>query len=257
MKKTIMLSLFFLFCVTLTQAQPAKYDAVEASKVKEAIRKIIQELSDAYVTQDQKVFERYLSPSFFMISPEDRVSTKALVLQVVEKGSEFPKGMKVKSKIEDLEVTYEGNSAAAIYHETFETEMNGTLFDTKSLQRVSAFFVRQGNNWQLLTEHRTYRPMIRTTKRIDPKMLDAVVGEYQAEEGKTTIVTLADGKLFSQKTGSPKFELLPENDATFYAKLGNLEMIFAFTKDSGGKVTHMVIVNPAPASSVLIRPKIK
>ena len=185
MKKKFILSLFLLFCVTVVQAQPTKFDAVEASKVKEALRKIIQELSDAYVTQDQKVFERYLSPSFFMISPEDRVSTKALVLQIVGKGSELPKGIKVKSKVEDLEVTYEGNSAAAIYHETFETEMNGTWLDSKSLQRVSAFFIRQGSTWQLLTEHRTYRPMIRTAKKIDPKILEAIAGEYQAEEGKT------------------------------------------------------------------------
>ena len=255
MKRTIISCLFLVLCVSLVQAQTAKDNAVSTGKVKEEISKILQEMADAWPRKDQKVFERYLASSYLILNPSNEIETRAAVVQSVGQGLELPEGMKIKISVEGLEVTTEGNSAVAIYRHVFE--MDSPQFQMKSPQRVSTFFVRNGNTWLVLAEHRTYLPNIRPTKKMDPKALDAITGEYQAEGGKTAVVTREGDKIYSQKTDFPKLELTPDSESTFYAKQGNQVTSFTFIRDNEGKVLYMVVHNPLPDSTVFVRKKIK
>ncbi len=84
-----------------------------------------------------------------------------------------------------------------------------------------------------------------------------MLGEYQAEGGKTAIVTRDGDRVYSQKTDSPKLELIPENESTFYATIEYQETALTFIRDNEGNVTHMVVHNPLPDSRVLVCKKIK
>ena len=72
------------------------------------------------------------------------------MVQAVGKGLELPEGMKVKMTVEELEVFVEGSSAVAIYHNVFE--MVSPQVQARSPQRVSTYFVRKGNSWQILAD---------------------------------------------------------------------------------------------------------
>ena len=252
MKKTIISCLLLLLSLTLAQAQTAKDNAVNTGKVKEEISKILQEMTEGLLRKDQKLFERYLAPSYFVVNPENEIVNKAKMIQSLST-MDMPEG--IKMTVEDLEVNAEGNSAVATYRHVFE--MDSPQFQMKSQQRVSTFFVRNGNNWQVLAEHRTYLRNIRPPKKLEVKALDAIIGEYQAEDGKTAIVTREGDKIYSQKTASPKLELIPDTESTFNAKLGNQITTFTFIRDNEGKVTYMIVSNPLPDSSVFVRKKIK
>ena len=255
MKRKIVLSLFLLLCVTLAQAQipTAKNKPEDSSKLKEEIGKILQELADASMRRDEKTFDRYLAPAFLLVNPQNETKTRAEFLSSVT--SEIPPNFKVSITDEELEVNGDKNSAVATYRELFAIGQNQERLELP--QRVSTFFVRNGSNWQILAQHRTYLPQIPVPRKLDSKTLDAITGEYQIEGGGTVMVTREGDKVYSQRTNSVKLELTPDSEITFYAKMGNQVMGFAFIRDSGGKVTYMIVGPPPPGAGLLIRKKIK
>ena len=75
-------------------------------------------------------------------------------------------------------------------------------------------------------------------KKIDPKVYDAYVGDYEAEIG-VLHITKEDNRLFGQPEGDTKKELLPESETKF--KVVDVDAIIVFVKDETGKVTGMEI----------------
>ena len=83
----------------------------------------------------------------------------------------------------------------------------------------------------------------RTAVKIDPAILDAYVGQYQADPTAVLTVTREGDKLMAQQDSSgEKWEWLPETEANFFAKGGNRRQTFSFVKDEKGQVTHLVIL---------------
>jgi len=84
---------------------------------------------------------------------------------------------------------------------------------------------------------------IRTAVKIDPAILDAYVGQYQADPTAVLTVTREGDKLMAQQgSSSEKWEWLPESEVNFFAKGGNRRQTFSFVKDEKGQVTHLVIL---------------
>ncbi len=254
-QKIIAASVCLLLAATLLYAQaPTAQD--DPAKLKAEIGKILLEISEAYGRRDPKVYERYLAPTFSMVNPqnEPRTGPGMRISQAIVR--EFPAEAKVSSRIENLEVTGDQRAAVATYIDLMSFELNQNRNEMR--QRVSSFFVRNGETWQLLAQHRTYLSPVRTPKKLEAKALDAIVGEYQAEDGKPVIVSREGDTLFSQRADGPKLKLTPENDTAFYANVGGtLETIFTFLRNDEGKVTQMIVHNPLPANSVFVRKKIK
>jgi len=83
----------------------------------------------------------------------------------------------------------------------------------------------------------------RTAVKIDPAILDAYVGQYQADPTAVLTVTREGDKLMAQQgSSSEKWEWLPESEVNFFAKGGNRRQTFSFVKDEKGQVTHLVIL---------------
>ena len=74
--------------------------------------------------------------------------------------------------------------------------------------------------------------------KVDPKVYDAYVGQYDAPFGVLTISRDGD-KLFGAPEGQPKAELVPESETEFNVPDAGVKV--KFVKDDSGKVTRMVI----------------
>jgi tetratricopeptide (TPR) repeat protein len=75
--------------------------------------------------------------------------------------------------------------------------------------------------------------------KVDPKIYDSYVGEYQLAPTFTITITSEDGKLMAQATGQSKFELYPTSETDFYLKVAPATV--SFVKDAQGKVTELIL----------------
>jgi CubicO group peptidase (beta-lactamase class C family) len=75
--------------------------------------------------------------------------------------------------------------------------------------------------------------------KIDPAVYDAYAGKYQLQIGPVVTVTREKDKLMGEVSGIPKFELVPESEATFSVK--TLAATVSFEKDKAGKTVQFVL----------------
>ncbi len=83
---------------------------------------------------------------------------------------------------------------------------------------------------------------------LDPKILDEYVGVYRFDAATTRTITRDGGKLFSQRNGGGKVEILPSGDDEMFVKDGASR--FRFRRDAGGKVTGVDFLASAGADAV-------
>ena len=72
-----------------------------------------------------------------------------------------------------------------------------------------------------------------------PEVLDRYVGEYELAPNFHIVVTREGAALFGQPTGQDKVQLFAEQEDLFFLKVVDAQI--AFTKDSSGNVTGMVL----------------
>jgi len=83
------------------------------------------------------------------------------------------------------------------------------------------------------------KPIEPVEVKIDPKILDSYVGDYQLETSYIILISKENDRLMGLAPEQPKFELYPESDTKFFLKVdeGNI----TFVKDASGKVTHLIL----------------
>jgi CubicO group peptidase (beta-lactamase class C family) len=82
-------------------------------------------------------------------------------------------------------------------------------------------------------------PRERVAIKIDPKILDAYVGQYELRPDFIITMTREGDSLMTQATGQPKFELFPESETKFVLKVVDAQV--TFVKDDKGVVTHLIL----------------
>ncbi len=82
-------------------------------------------------------------------------------------------------------------------------------------------------------------PTPKTVARVDPAVFDAYAGKYQLAPAFVVTVTREGDSLMSQAAGQGKFELFPESETTFFARI--TELTVRFVKNQDGKVTHFIL----------------
>lgn len=82
-------------------------------------------------------------------------------------------------------------------------------------------------------------PRERIAVKVDVKIYDALVGEYEFGQNRVITITKEGDRLFAQRTGAPKFEAFPESETTFFLTVADVQ--FIFTKDNTGKITGMIL----------------
>jgi CubicO group peptidase (beta-lactamase class C family) len=81
-------------------------------------------------------------------------------------------------------------------------------------------------------------PVERTVAKVDPKIYDAYVGEYELAPGMTLTVTREGDRLMAQPARGRPAELFPASETNFFLKVVRADV--TFVRDGSGKVTHLV-----------------
>jgi D-alanyl-D-alanine-carboxypeptidase/D-alanyl-D-alanine-endopeptidase len=74
---------------------------------------------------------------------------------------------------------------------------------------------------------------------IDPSLLDRYVGRYQLLPNFILSITRNGNRLFAQATGQGRFEIFPEGEKDFFAKIGDIQITFVV--DAAGKAGSIVL----------------
>ena len=82
-------------------------------------------------------------------------------------------------------------------------------------------------------------PRERIVATMDPAVFDAYVGKYEVTPEFVLSMTREGNRFMGQATGQGKFEIFPESETTFFARVP--ELTIAFVKGADGKVTHFMI----------------
>lgn len=82
-------------------------------------------------------------------------------------------------------------------------------------------------------------PAERKVVKVDPKILDTLVGEYEFPANRKLTISRSSDSISAQVTGQGKFSLAPESETKFYARAEEIEI--AFDKGDQGKVTGLVL----------------
>src|SRR6185369_9400357 len=82
-------------------------------------------------------------------------------------------------------------------------------------------------------------PRTRTEVAVDPQVLEKYVGRYQLAPAAIITMTRDGGRLFTQLTGQPKFEVFGESDKVFFLKVVDAQL--TFETDAAGKATAVVL----------------
>jgi hypothetical protein len=79
----------------------------------------------------------------------------------------------------------------------------------------------------------------RTVAKVDPKLYDAYVGQYQIAPAFVLTVTREGDRLMTQATGQQKLELFPESETKFFLRAVDAQV--TFVRDERGNVTHVIL----------------
>jgi serine-type D-Ala-D-Ala carboxypeptidase/endopeptidase len=82
-------------------------------------------------------------------------------------------------------------------------------------------------------------PKTRTEIAVDPQMLERYVGRYQLAPAAIITMTREGGRLFTQLTGQPRFEIFAETDTDFFLKVVDAQV--TFETDGTGKAAALVL----------------
>jgi CubicO group peptidase (beta-lactamase class C family) len=82
-------------------------------------------------------------------------------------------------------------------------------------------------------------PVERIAIRIDPKMFDPYIGEYEIAPEFVLSVFREGDRFWMQVTGQSRAELFAESESSFFLKVADVHL--TFVKDASGAVTHVVV----------------
>jgi hypothetical protein len=228
--------LFILLVPALHHAQTASNSVtpLNDSQTEQELKKIVQELLDAIAPGNKAVWDRYLADNCIITDEEGNTLTKT---QLLEQLRPLPSGYTGTIRIADAQVRSYGNIAIIIYRAIEHEEIFGQKIVAE--YRATDTYLKRSDQWQMIASQIMVIPSERKTIKINPKVYDEYVGEYELAPSVIYTIIREDDKLIGQRTGRSKEELLPASETTFFRK-GTVRGEKIFVKDEKGQVIHMI-----------------
>ncbi|HEX2269664.1 MAG TPA: serine hydrolase [Pyrinomonadaceae bacterium] len=111
----------------------------------------------------------------------------------------------------------------------------GSLNPQQMAMRIADIYLAE----KLAPEPPRPTPVERTAVKVDPAILESYTGRYLLD-GRTLVVISKEGdKLMGQPGSSPKAELVPQSETTFFVKEANSEL--TFERDEKGNVVRFAM----------------
>ena len=194
-----------------------------------------QELLDAIAPGDRAVWQRHLAEGSIYADEEGRVLTKDELLKEL---SPLPAGYVGSIKIGETKALSQDGVVVLSHRDREELELYGQKIVTY-FHMTNTWARQKDGQWRLVATQVMAVPNERKPAAVDPKSLDAYVGEYQIAPQVTYTVTREGDRLFGQRTGRAREELLPLCTDIFYRK-GVWRGEKVFERDTQGRVARML-----------------
>jgi hypothetical protein len=206
--------------------------AQERSRVghpdEEGLRAAIRARLDAYGRGDAAAWGRFVA--------DDCLCSSMTKVAIVGEIAARPSSLKAWfGEITGLELRVSGGTAVARYRVTEYTELAGQRIAAPQW-RVECYERREGK-WLLIGGIDSPIPVDPPTARVDPKVYDELVGQYEYGPGVVDSVTREGDRLMVQPAGQAREELFAQDEATYYGKGQAWRMIFV--RDEKGRVTSV------------------
>lgn len=218
----------------VTSSNDASNEA-PANDIVAQLKQATQELLDAIAPGDKAVWQRYLAEGSIYADEEGRVLTKEELLKEL---NPLPKGYLGSIKIGDTKALVQDNIVVLSHRDREELELYNQKIVTY-YHTTNTWAKQRDGQWQLVATQVMAIPNERKPAAIDPKSLDAYVGQYELAPQVAYVVTREGDKLFGQRTGRTKEELLPLCGDILYRK-GIWRGEKVFERDAQGKVVRML-----------------
>jgi hypothetical protein len=192
-----------------------------------------QQLFDAVVPGDKTPFQQYFASDVIFHDEKGRSMNKAQLLDDV---TPMPKGYSGSIRVVDPQSIIT-NDTAIFSYDCDETE---TIFGQELHARYHEIdtWLLRNRQWQIAAAQAMRYYEDPAPGKADPKLLPEAAGIYELAPGVQQVVTIDDGKLYTQRGSRPKVELVPEASEVFFRK--GVEGRVLFGRDEKGKVTTLI-----------------
>ena len=194
-----------------------------------------QELLDAIAPGDRAVWERHLAEGSVYADEEGRVLTKEELLKEL---NPLPAGYVGTIRMGDTKSLVQDNVVVLSHRDREELELYGQKLVTY-FHMTNTWARQKDGRWRLVATQVMAIPNERKPAAVAPKSLDAYVGQYRIAPQVTYTITREGGRLFGQRTGRAREELLPLCTDVFYRK-GVWRGEKVFERDARGRVVRML-----------------
>jgi ketosteroid isomerase-like protein len=172
-----------------------------------------QQLVDAIAAGDTAPWKKYYADDALFFDEKGRSMTKA---QLIDDLRPLPKGYSGTIHVVHPQSRIIGNTAILSY-DLDETETVWGQNLTARYHTTDTWMLRNGK-WQIVASQTLRYYEDPAPGRADPAHYADYAGTYELAPGLTMKVTVEDGKLYAQREGRAKEELIPEEGNVFFRK---------------------------------------
>ncbi len=226
-----------LAMISFASSQTTSQKVPQESKDEQELKRLEDEWLNSYLRGDKATFDRIVADDFTGTDESAVLRNKAQERELVQ--APPSSSIKVSLTNEDVQVRIYGDTAIVAGRIVAKAERAGQ--DSFNFQsRFTDILLKRQGRWQVVARHYSRFPPERTAIKLDPKIYDAYVGEYEIAPNIIFHVTKEGDKLMSQTTGQPKAEMLPESESGFFVK--GIPAQFIFIRDEKGQVVRMIVL---------------
>jgi Domain of unknown function (DUF4440) len=220
----------WLVAVPPSEAQTARG---VPNAVKDELLAITQQLLDAVATGDKVLWGRHLADDCVITVDDGRTLSKS---QMLEELSPLPKGFSGTIKVVNPQVR--GTDAAVVI--TYDLDEHETVLgqELTAEYHTTDTWLRREGGWRLVASQALRKSADPPVGTADPGRYPDYAGTYALSPEVMYSVSADGARLFGQRSGRDREELLPETPDVFFRKGNPGRRIFV--RDDQGKVVRMV-----------------
>ena len=237
---------FIFLIVSLLITAPttvvSQTQATHATAVEDVLR-TEREQRDAFLQRDFAKTERLVADEFILTSGRD-IGDKTTLLGYMKS---TPIDPTLTLTAEDTRVKINGDTAIVFGRRVERRRREDNNREGVAYARYVRTYIKREGRWQLLAEHLETIPAERTAVKVDTKVYDDYVGEYESaifdfavvKEGERLMAVPKEQSPTRTSRGRPPGELFPQSEAEFFLKGRDAQMIFM--RNRKGEVTHAIM----------------
>jgi len=197
------------------------------------LKGVVREMLDAVAPGHWEVWDRYTDDAVLYTSENGQTMTKA---ELHADFGPLPKGYTGSLQTERFEIRVHGDTAIVVHHDHERMNVLGHAIEARYIGTDT--YVRKGGAWKMVATQVHAVLADPPVGAVDRRRFDEYVGTYELAPEVRTAVTREGDRLFAERSGRPKQELLPEAEGVFFVA-GAPRSRKIFVRGPDGKVSAL------------------